>query len=216
MLDKNPRLTSPEYKKLSAEQKAMVRLELTLSHFVKTFEKSTARWERMIYPAMIVMALLGLSGFYLIYHVTKDMHTMSLSMDPNMESNLATMSGHMETMAQHISTMTLTINALHRDINIMVGDIHTMVGTMNRMDGRIANVDSSISHLDGSISLMQVDIAAISGKLDVLAPISINMHEMTQAIKIMTGNMSLMSRDMGMMNQNVSRPMNFMNSFAPW
>ena len=176
MLDKNPRLTSPEYKKLSAEQKAMVRLELTLSHFVKTFEKSTNRWERMVYPAMIVMGLLGLSGFYLIYHVTKDMHTMSVNMDPNMESNLADMSGHMETMAEHIGTMTLTINALHRDISTMVGDIHIMVGTMNRMDGRIANVDSSIAHLDGSISLMQVDMAGISGKLDVLGPISINMQ----------------------------------------
>ena len=216
MLDKNPRLTSPEYKKLSAEQKAMVRLELTLSHFVKTFEKSTNRWERMVYPAMIVMGLLGLSGFYLIYHVTKDMHTMSVNMDPNMESNLADMSGHMETMAEHIGTMTLTINALHRDISTMAGDIHIMVGTMNRMDGRMANVESSIAHLDGSISLMQVDMAAISGKLDVLGPISINMHEMTQAIKVMTANMTMMSRYMGVMNQNVSRPMNFMNSFAPW
>ena len=135
MLDKNPRLSSPEYKNLSAEQKAMVRLEVTLSHFVKSFEKSIARWERMIYPAMIIMGLLGLSGFYLIFHVTKDMHTMSLSMDPNMESNLATMSDHMATMTDHIATMTLTINALHRDIRSMTGDINTMVGTMNRMDG---------------------------------------------------------------------------------
>ena len=32
----------------------------------------------------------------------------------------------------------------------------------------------------------------------------------------MTGNVGLMSRDIGSMNQNVGRPMSFMNSVMPW
>jgi hypothetical protein len=43
-----------------------------------------------------------------------------------------------------------------------------------------------------------------------------NIAEMNQAMKAMTANTAFMSRDMGMMNQNVGRPMSIMNQFAPW
>ena len=73
-----------------------------------------------------------------------------------------------------------------------------------------------ISHLDASILLMQQDVGKISTKLDTLSPLLLNIAEMNQAMKAMTANTAFMSRDMGMMNQNVGRPMSFMNQFAPW
>lgn len=39
---------------------------------------------------------------------------------------------------------------------------------------------------------------------------------MNESMKAMTMNTGVMSRDMGVMNDNVGRPMSFMNSFAPW
>jgi hypothetical protein len=50
-------------------------------------------------------------------------------------------------------------------------------------------------------------------KLDTLSPLLFNIAEMNQA---MTANTAFMSRDMGMMNQNVGHPMSIMNQFAPW
>ena len=66
MFEKDPRTFSPEYKNLSPEQKAMVKLEITLSNFFKKLDRSVHRWERMIYPMMVVVGVLGLSGLSLI------------------------------------------------------------------------------------------------------------------------------------------------------
>jgi len=59
MFEKDPRTFAPEYKNLSPEQKAMVKLEISLSRFFKHFDDSVKRWERMIYPAIIVFGLLA-------------------------------------------------------------------------------------------------------------------------------------------------------------
>ncbi|MGI9320899.1 MAG: hypothetical protein ACR2O5_05750 [Thiogranum sp.] len=53
-------------------------------------------------------------------------------------------------------------------------------------------------------------------KLNTLPHLLFNISEMNQTMKAMTANTAFMSRDMGMMNQNVGRPMSFMNSFSPW
>ena len=54
MLEKAPRTFAPDYKSLSPEQKAMVKLEISLTRFVKGFDASVRRWERMVYPAMLI------------------------------------------------------------------------------------------------------------------------------------------------------------------
>ncbi|HBE93260.1 MAG TPA: hypothetical protein DDW55_12345, partial [Gammaproteobacteria bacterium] len=66
------------------EQTALLGLEYVLSDFTKQFQRSARRWELMAYPAMVVFGLLAISGFWLIYSLTKDMNKMSDSMDPNM------------------------------------------------------------------------------------------------------------------------------------
>nr|MDJ0805712.1 hypothetical protein [Gammaproteobacteria bacterium] len=85
MFEKDPRTFEADVKNLTPEQKAMVKLEITLTQFFKSFNTSITRWERLVYPSLLVMALLGLSGFYLIYNLTKDMDTMTESIDPEME-----------------------------------------------------------------------------------------------------------------------------------
>ena len=73
-----------------------------------------------------------------------------------------------------------------------------------------------IAQLDATVVVMQEDMSRISTKLDTLPHLLINIAEMNQAMKAMTANTAFMSRDMGIMNQNVGRPLNFMNSFSPW
>lgn len=62
------------------------RWEDTVYPFIQSFEASTRRWERMVYPAIFV---LGISGFWLIYSLTKDIHDLTASIDPKMEHNMA-------------------------------------------------------------------------------------------------------------------------------
>jgi len=44
----------------------------------------------------------------------------------------------------------------------------------------------------------------------------VSMHEMNGHARHMTASMGKMSHDMAVMNNSVSRPMQFMNSFTPW
>ncbi len=167
---------------------ALVNLENALTHFARTFECSAKRWERMVYPAIVVFGILGVSGFYLIYSLTSDVHELATNVDPKMEKNLAKMSEN--------------LSLLSRDIAVMTGEV-------SDMKAHIANMDTSVS-------VVQQDMSNISTKLDTLPPLLFNITEMNQAMKAMTANTAFMSRDMNMMNQNVGRPMNFMNEFAPW
>ena len=184
MFEKDPRTFSPEYKNLSPEQKAMVKLEITLSNFFKKLDRSVNRWERLIYPMLIVVGILGLSGFYLIYNVTRDMHQLTQQVDPQMEVNLQSMAGHMGQLSQNISTMTQQITVL--------------VERIDKMEGHIATMDGNIGGLAGDVGQMKDNIGIMTG----------NVAEMNQAMRAMTVNTGVMSRDINQMG----RPMDFM----PW
>ncbi len=192
MFEKDPRLFSPEYKSLSPEQKAAVKQEIALSKFLRAFENSIARWERMVYPALVIFGLLGLSGFYLIYNVTTDMHSMAENIDPQMESNLATMSKHMADLSNNISTMT-------QQIVILVDRIESMETHIEDINGNIEHVTQSVDQMSGNIG-----------------EVTTSVQEMNQAIKVMATNTGVMTRDMGRMNESISRPADFLNRFAPW
>ncbi len=188
MFEKDPRTFSPEYKNLSPEQKAMVKLEITLTNFFKNFDRSMARWERMIYPMLLIVGILGLSGFYLIYNVTRDMHQLTQQVDPKMEVNLQAMSSYMGQLSSNISTMTEQITVL--------------VERIDRMESHIASMDTNIGGLAADVGSMKRNVGLMTGSV----------AEMNHAMREMTVNTGIMSRDI---NQ-IGRPMDRMNNIMPW
>ncbi len=152
-----------------------------------SFEASAKRWERMVYPAIIIFGMLGLSGFWLIYSLTADVHELARNVDPIMERNLAL-------MAENVTRLSLSVEAMTTEVREM---------------------RTHISGMDQSVLAMKDNIGAISGKLDTLPPLLLQISEMNQSMKAMTVN-TVMSHDVRGMNQSVGRPMSFMNSFAPW
>ena len=164
------------------------RWEKTVYPFISSFEASAKRWERMVYPAIIVFGILGLSGFWLIYSLTTDVHELARNVDPKMERNLAL-------MAENISKLSDSVQSMTSEVRDMQTHIHSM---------------------DSSILLMKDDMGAISTKLDTLPPLLHVVSEMNQSMKAMTISTGVMSRDVRGMNESVGRPMSFMNSFAPW
>jgi cell division protein FtsL len=188
MFEKDPRTFSPEYKNLSPEQKAMVKLEITLTNFFKSFDKSMSRWERMIYPMLVVVGVLGLSGFYLIYNVTTDMHTLTEQVDPRMEE-------HLQSMSTHMGELSANINVMTQSITVLVDKIESM--------------EQHIATMDGNIGALAVDVGTMRQNLGQM---TLNVADMNQAMRAMTVNTGVMSRDINQMG----RPMDFMNSFTPW
>ncbi len=216
MFEKDPRTFAPEYQSLSPEQKAMVKLEITLTRFFKDFNASVSRWERLIYPAMLIFGLLGLSGFYLIYHVTKDMHSMSQSFDPAMESNMAEMSRHIADLSKNVSVMT-------GKITMLVNNIQNMDQNIARMNGSMDHISVSFDKVNISMDLLTTDIQGMHGDTSVMASnitsmdksittVTGNISDMNESVRTMTLNTALMGHDMRQMN----KPMRAVNSFMPW
>lgn len=202
MLEKDPRKFEADVKGLSPEQKAMVKLEITLTRFFQSFNTSITRWERLVYPSLLVMALLGLSGFYLIYSMTNDMNTLTANVDPQMKDNLGAMSNHMAELSRNIATMT-------GQITVLVERIDSMDGHITNMDQNIGAITGSIDDVNRSMDTMTVNIVDMNISMKGMTQ---SIAEMTHAMRSMNANTGLMSRDINQMG----RPMNFMNSFTPW
>ena len=56
----------------------------SMDRFVRVFENSARRWELIVYPAMLAFVVLAAYGFFLIYTLSKDIHTVAKGMDPQM------------------------------------------------------------------------------------------------------------------------------------
>ncbi len=169
------------------ERTALLGLEYVLADFVREFHAATTRWERIAFPAMVIFSLLAISGFWLIYSITDDMHRMSQNIDPQMSKNLGDMS-------KNIATLTKSIDNMDKNINQLV---------------------VSIGEMNSNMAKMQGDISAISTELTAMDPILQNIAQMNQSIYAMTWNTGVMSNDMNRLNQSIGKPMRFMNNFLP-
>ena len=202
MFEKDPRNFEADVKGLSPEQKAMVKLEITLTHFFKSFDTSITRWERLVYPSLLVMALLGLSGFYLIYNMTNDMKTLTQNVDPQMKNNLWAMAGYMSDLSKNIGIMT-------GQIGVLVEKVDSMDAHMSSMNRNVATITDSIGQVRVSMDAMTESVTEINGSVK---GITHNVAAMSHAMGAMTVNTGVMTRDINEMG----RPMQFMNSFTPW
>jgi uncharacterized protein YoxC len=176
---------------LSPEQAALLSLEVALTDFTNKFHASARRWERMVYPAIFIFGILGLSGFWLIYSLTWDMHDMSLRIDPLMADNLATMS---------------------RSVAAMTGSVASMDHQIQRITAKIEDMDKHIGDITDTIATMETHTGQVSEKLNTLQPLLANIAEMNHSMKAMTANTTVMSRDVNSMG----RPMSIMQGFSPW
>ncbi|TNF93226.1 MAG: hypothetical protein EP297_12700 [Gammaproteobacteria bacterium] len=153
---------SSEQSDPTSEQAAIVNLENALTHFaltfessvkrwedtiypfIKSFEGSTKRWENMIYPAVFVFGILGLSGFWLIYSLTSDVHELAVNVDPKMERNLATISKEMSRLSGNIENMTAAVTDMKNHIATMDSSVTTMTNEMVEINNEMDTLPSMV------------------------------------------------------------------------
>jgi len=112
------------------------------------------------------------------------------------------------------------IYSLARDVHHLALTVDT---NMTVMASNFQSVSSDMNRLTGNIQTMAVDLSDISQKVSTLEPMLTNMDSMDRsmdsmdrAIRSITLTTHNMRGDMATLNQNVSRPMSFMNTFMPW
>ncbi len=144
------------------ERTALLGLEYVLADFVREFQSATKRWERIAFPAMVIFALLAVSGFWLIYSITEDMTLMSQNIDPRMSQNLGNMSKNIASLTDHIAHMETNISQLVVSIDQMNVNISSMDESMSAMHKDISKMSYNISNMNQSITAMTWNTGVMS------------------------------------------------------
>ena len=153
----------------------------TMDRFVNLFESSARRWELIVYPAMLAFVVLAAYGFFLIYTLSKDIHTLALSMDPNMSKNLSNISESVIYLSENIRTMTRRVHNMSESVEYM----SAKMDSLENLEPMLMNMRD----INASMNLMNQNMSAMNVTGDVMR------HEM--------GSMGNSMRPMNFMNNFV-------------
>ncbi len=112
------------------------------------------------------------------------------------------------------------IYSLTKDVHYLAISVDS---NMTVMASNFQSVSDNMDRLTANVRAMAANMKSIDENVATLEPMLTNMtsmdrsmDSMERAIKAMTISTHNMRNDMAIMNQSVSRPMSFMNSFMPW
>ncbi|MDH3899581.1 MAG: hypothetical protein OEU51_00880 [Gammaproteobacteria bacterium] len=126
-----------------------------MDRFVKSFEASARRWELVVYPAMVSFVILAAYGFFLIYSLSKDIHTLAQGMDPQMAKNLGNISDSVVYLSENIRTMTRRVDKM----TTFVEDISGKMDSLENLEPMLVNMrgmNSSMGGMDNSVRTMSM------------------------------------------------------------
>lgn len=129
-------------------------LSNSIERFVEAFEKSSRRWEMVVYPVMFAFALLAIYGFYLIYSLTHDMHVMTYSIT-HMSSTIDNMSIKLDpiaAMGQDLSSMEGKMASLDQSVNTMTASVDNMTTSVGQMSQDMGQVGYDMNHMSRNVS----------------------------------------------------------------
>jgi len=95
------------------------------------------------------------------------------------------------------------------NMTVMASNFQSVSDNMNQMALNIHTMATNLQSIDRNVGTLEPMLTSISS-------MDSSMDSMEQAIKSITVSTHNMRSDMAVMNQSVSRPMSFMNSFLPW
>lgn len=99
-------------------------------------------------------------------------------------------------------------------------DVHylsiSVDSNMTVMASNMQSMSDNMSQMSANVRTMAVGVDSMARDVKTLEPILTTMGSMDQSMRTMSFSTSNMRDDMSVMNRNISRPMNFMNSFMPW
>ena len=149
-----------------------------MDRFVRVFEASARRWELVIYPAMLAFVVLAAYGFFLIYSLSKDIHTLASGMDPQMGKHLSHISESVIYLSENVRTMTRRVYHMSESVE----DMAERMVSLEYLEPMLVNMNGMNTSMDG---------------------MNHNMRAMTltgDAMRYEMGNMSDSMRPMGRMN----------------
>lgn len=176
-----------------------------LCRLVTALVQSNRRWQMVMFPLLFGFSLLASYGFYLVINLVQDVDTMARAVDVNMgfmAERMAQISRNLDGLTGSVRDISVNLDDLTGTVTAMNGKLDTlppMLDAIRDVDVRIASVDQTMRSLDGRMDTM-------NGTL----------HFMNEHMAVVTAATQHISGNVSGLNQNIGRPLNFMNSIMPW
>ena len=135
-----------------------------MDRFVRVFEASARRWELIVYPAMLAFVILAAYGFFLIYTLSKDIHTLAMGMDPDMEKNLGNISDSVVYLSENIRTMTRRVDKMTGHMEDISGKMNALE-TLNPMLVNMRGLNASVDNMSHSVRGMTLTSDAMRAEM---------------------------------------------------
>jgi len=168
--------------------------EVQTSHIermLRQMERSSRRWEKMVFPALIAFLLLAGYGFFLVYSVTRDMSIIAETIEVDfrkdvvhIRSDISRMVNQVEMMQETMALMSIKMDPL-QDFGPLLAEIRELDDSVGRISGSVDNMDQSVVNMNNSMTSLD-------------------------------DSMYYMGRDVGDMNDSFSSPTKMFKRMMPW
>jgi len=132
----------------------------SMDRFVSVFESSARRWELIVYPAMLAFVVLAAYGFFLIYTLSKDIHSLALGMDPEMGKHLSHISQSVIYLSENVRTMTRRVYHMSESVEEMSSKMDSL-DNLDPMLASMRGMNDSMYNMNHSMQLMTVNTDAM-------------------------------------------------------
>jgi hypothetical protein len=105
------------------------------------------------------------------------------------------------------------VYSLAKDVHYLAISVDT---NMTVLAGNMQSVSENMGRLTRNVNEMTLSINSIDTNVGTLEPMLSNMRAIERSLESMTWATHYMRGDMSRMNQNISRPMSFVNRVMPW
>ena len=142
-----------------------------MDRFVRVFEASARRWELIIYPAMLAFVVLAAYGFFLIYTLSKDIHTLASGMDPQMAKNLSHISESVIYLSENVRTMTRRVYHMSESVETMAERMESldylepMLVNMNGMNISMQGMNRSMTAMNITGDAIRYEMGHMSNSM---------------------------------------------------
>lgn len=152
-----------------------------LERLANTFDTSAKRWEMVVYPSMFAFILLAGYGFFLIYHLTRDISVLS--------QNITIMT----------RVVTDTMPKISKDLSGMTGSINNMTGDISTMSNNVTGMTQGISKMSDQMTTLRPMSANMAKMTDTMSSMNRSVYGMHRDMGNM--NQTISSGPFGMMNE---------------
>lgn len=103
--------------------------------------------------------------------------------------------------------------SLAKDVHYLAISVDT---NMTVLASNMQSISDNMAQMSTNVRTMAVSVDSMARDVSAMEPMLASMENMDRAMQNMTLSTASMRSDMAVMNQNISRPMHFMNWFMPW